>query len=187
MRGFTAALTVSIVVPISTLSAQQQPPIEPGARVRVTHQCESRLLPVTGEMRTRCREDQGTLAALTTDVLVLVVDRQDSELSISLDSVTEVAVSSGKRSHILAGAGGGALLGTAVGAVASSAKSCTDEWGSLCTAGGAAQGAIIGLVTGLFIGAAIKTDRWEEVPLDRLRVSFAPRRDGLAIGMRFAF
>jgi hypothetical protein len=38
------------------------------------------------------------------------------------------------------------------------------------------------------VGALIKTDRWEEVPLDRLRVSFAPKRDGrFTVGFRIAF
>ena len=36
MRVFTAALTVSLLAPLSTLSAQDPPPLEPGARVRVT-------------------------------------------------------------------------------------------------------------------------------------------------------
>ena len=36
--------------------------------------------------------------------------------------------------------------------------------------------------------ASIKTDRWEEVPLDRLRVSFAPQRDArFALGFSVSF
>jgi hypothetical protein len=38
---------------------------------------------------------------------------------------------------------------------------------------------LLGVIIGGFIW---KTDRWEEVPLDRLRVSFGPQRDG-----RFGF
>jgi hypothetical protein len=38
-------------------------------------------------------------------------------------------------------------------------------------------GAAGGLV-GLGIGALFKTERWEEVPLDQLRVSVAPQPDG---------
>jgi len=33
----------------------------------------------------------------------------------------------------------------------------------------------------------MKTDRWEEVPLDQLRVSFMPRRDGFVLGFTVAF
>jgi len=42
-------------------------------------------------------------------------------------------------------------------------------------------------VVGAITGAFIKTDRWEEVPLDRLQVSFAPQRDGFAVGLSVAF
>jgi len=41
---------------------------------------------------------------------------------------------------------------------------------------------------GAVIGALIKTDRWEEVPLDALRVSFVPQRDGrFGLGMSVRF
>ncbi len=36
----------------------------------------------------------------------------------------------------------------------------------------------IGAVAGGIVGYFIKTDRWEEIPLERLRVSLAPQRDG---------
>ena len=38
-------------------------------------------------------------------------------------------------------------------------------------------GAIVGLA-GAITGYFIKTDLWEEVPLERLRVSLTPQRDG---------
>ncbi len=41
---------------------------------------------------------------------------------------------------------------------------------------------------GAMTGSFIKADRWEEVPLDQLRVSFAPERDGrFAFGLSVAF
>ena len=45
-----------------------------------------------------------------------------------------------------------------------------------------------GAVVGTLIGSAVKTDRWEEVPLDRLRLQVAPQRDGrfgLGLSVRF--
>ena len=36
MRAFAAVLAVSLVVPLATLSAQEPPPVQPGARVRLT-------------------------------------------------------------------------------------------------------------------------------------------------------
>ena len=49
---------------------------------------------------------------------------------------------------------------------------------------------VFGAVGGIFgavIGAASGGDRWEEVPLDRLRVSVMPQQGGFGIGARIAF
>ena len=59
-------------------------------------------------------------------------------------------------------------------------------------AGGFAVGFGIGFAGGALIGVAIggfiKSDRWEEVPLDRLRVSVAPQVDGrFALGFSVGF
>ncbi len=40
------------------------------------------------------------------------------------------------------------------------------------------EGLIHELRAGLAVGAVIMTDRWQEVPLDRLRVNLGPQRDG---------
>ena len=51
-----------------------------------------------------------------------------------------------------------------------------------------AAGAVVGAVIGAALGSQSKSDRWEELPLDRLRVSFAPQRDrrfGLGLSVRF--
>jgi hypothetical protein len=49
-------------------------------------------------------------------------------------------------------------------------------------------GGLGGALIGALIGSASKTDRWQEVPLDRLRVSLGPQRDGrfgLGASVRF--
>jgi hypothetical protein len=46
-------------------------------------------------------------------------------------------------------------------------------------------GAIVGGLLGAFVW---KTDKWEEVPLDRLRMSVVPQRDGRhGLGVSIAF
>ncbi len=55
-------------------------------------------------------------------------------------------------------------------------------------AAGGVIGGLGGLVTRAFIGLEIQTDRWVDVPLDRLRVSVGPQRDGrygLGASVRF--
>jgi hypothetical protein len=49
-------------------------------------------------------------------------------------------------------------------------------------------GGLGGALIGALIGSASKTDRWQEVPLDRVRVSLAPQRSetfGLGLSVRF--
>ncbi len=85
------------------------------------------------------------------------------------------------------GAGNGFLIGGAIGFVLGLASGDDPPgWFSFTAGEKAAIGAVafgfIGAVIGSIAGAASPGDRWEEVPLDRLRVSFRPQRDG-----RFAF
>ncbi len=96
-------------------------------------------------------------------------------------------------------AGTGFLLGAVVGAViglvsygeceSQGAFSCLGPDGpEIYALGGAIIGGLGGLVVGALIGSATETERWEEVPLDRLRVSLGPQRDGrfgLGASLRF--
>ena len=165
MRAFAFALTASLFVPPSILSAQQPPPLEPGARVRVT-------APDCG-----IDEQAGTLQPSRGDTLVLA----DGTRCLR-SNVARFEVSQGRKSNVGKGIGYGALVGGVVGSIvaASDQASCT----SWCVTEGSVAfiGAIIFAVPGAFVGgivgAFVKTERWEEVPLDRLRVSFAPQRDG---------
>ena len=85
------------------------------------------------------------------------------------------------------GAGIGLLIGAATGAVIGFASGDDGPgWFSFTAEEKAALGAVglggLGAVIGLIAGAASSGERWEEVPLNRLRVSFGPQRDG-----RFGF
>jgi hypothetical protein len=68
---------------------------------------------------------------------------------------------------------------------------CEEQGKLLCEYEGAGA-AMIGLMGGALIGASvgtfIRTDKWGEVPLDQLRVSLAPQRDGrFGLGLSVAF
>lgn len=112
-----------------------------------------------------------------------------------LASVTRLEVSGGQKSHALLGAGIGFAAG-ALGTViycSGNRNEFSDEgkcevlgrdFTLLATGLVGAAGGIVGVI----IGYGIKTDRWEEVPLDQLRVSLASQRDGgLAIGFSVGF
>lgn len=80
------------------------------------------------------------------------------------------------------------MTGAVLGATAPSEGdlACTER--AECIGVGAAVVGAFGGLVGLGVGALIKTERWEEVPLDQLRLSPVPQRDGrLGIGLALKF
>ena len=181
MRGFTFVLAVSVVAPLSILSAQQ-PPLEPGTRVRVT-------APACGIERFAT-----AIQGLHEDTLELLgnqAGRSSSNTRCMLSSVTDFEVHRGTSSRLALGLGVGFLAGAGLGALAGAGWECkipdADGNRAMCVSIGAGIGAATGLLLGGVIGAVNRADHWEEVPLDRLRVSFAPQRDRVSFGLRIAF
>ena len=189
-----APLLVAILAFMPLASATAQVPVRPGARVRVTGRfCQ----PVYSNcVLGRPERHVGTFVAWKSDSLVM--KSKGDILASPQDSVTRLEVSLSRKSK----AGGGALIGAAVlgipGVIAGLMISeicigfgCTQQslenrlgLAVLLGAVGAGTGALIGAV----IGSAIRSDRWEGVPLDRLRVQVAPQRDGrfgLGLSVRF--
>ena len=124
---------------------------------------------------------------LTTDSLVLRPEYGAWPVAIPLASVTRLEVSQGQKSRMGPGAGIGLLGGGLLGYLISSGtlgRGCTEGGGFLeptreqCIGLSTVGGAVVGTLLGLVIGAVMTTYRWEEVPLDQLRVSFGPQRDG---------
>ena len=178
MRPITFFVAVLAVAPLTRVTAQEPPPVKVGDRVRVSHDCTYR------GTRKRCQEDRGTVDAVKADSIVLSAKKDQSRMVILIASVTRLRVVRGRRGHLLAGAGVGAAVGAAAGLIAISPEgTCTGSgnYGELCALAVAVSiGA--GAALGALVGALVRTERWVPVPLDQLRVSFAPQRDG-----RFAF
>jgi hypothetical protein len=93
------------------------------------------------------------------------------------------------------GAAGGAIIGLVIRFLSTVPPPCIEflesgqcvseepepaSWGIVAL--GATAGAVVGGLYGL-----TPRDRWEEVPLDQLRVSFVPRPDGLGLRISVAF
>ena len=152
--------------------AAQEQLVFPGERVRVTApDCALR-----GQV--------ATLRAIRADTLVL----ETTECPMA--SVTRLDVSRGQKSH----GRNGAAIGFPAGAVLAFAycqvgdKTGCEVLGNDATLGIALIFGGVGVLVGAIVGHAIKTDRWEEVPLERLRVSLAPQRDGrFALGFSVRF
>jgi hypothetical protein len=161
------------------LSAQANPLVELGSRVRVT------------APGLAMHKQVATLEAWRGDTLVI---SRPWTMDCPLASVTSLEVTRERKSNTIEGLSiglfGGAALGGILGAVAydeSNEKSLASNEGEAAFRGAILFGGVGGLV-GLGIGAFTKSDRWEEVPLDRLRVSVAAQRKGrLGIGFSLKF
>ena len=168
--------------PLHSATAQvQQPPVERGARVRVTTPPPPCPAWYTSCTRDSPRHYVGTFVAWKADTLV--VETKGHTLALPWDSVTKLEVSQGQKRNTLEGVLNGLLVGGVAGAVIGLAsyeecESCLIDFGpGRAALAGTAIGVLGGLVVGATIGSLIKTDRWA-VPLDRLRVSLGPQRDG---------
>ncbi len=169
VRPITFLVAVLAATPLSTVNAQDSPQVKPGDRVRVT-------APYLG-----IRKQAGRFETRRGDTLVVAAP--DSTMMFPVVFVMRLEVSRGRKSAVGRGALIGFLVGAGGGAIAGAAalsEGCVD--GDGCPALGAlVGGAFFGLVgtgIGAVVGALSKAERWEEVPLDQLRVAFAPQRDG---------
>jgi hypothetical protein len=106
-----------------------------------------------------------------------LIEGGTSTWRLSLASIAHLDLSSGRRANTLKGAGIGFLAGAGVGtiwilSVAQGGGDCDPVGPCILLAcaflggGGAAVGAVI--------GAFIRTERWEEVPLGHFRLSLTP-------------
>jgi hypothetical protein len=183
MRLVTLMIISLIVAPLATIASQQSPPVKAGDRVRITAPS------VSGSPFV------GAFVAIEADSLV-VHDSVDT-WRLSLASVEQVDLSRGRQSHTLLGAGIGFLVGGGV-AVAllytgGSTSLCDqsanqDAMNSGECIGLSALGGVAGAGLGAIIGGFIRTERWQGIPLKRLRVSLRPQagsRLGLALAVVF--
>ena len=171
-RSITFVLICILGGAPTEIAAQEPLVFEPGVRVRVTA--------LDCGLRRRATE----FRALRADTLVL------ETTECPLASVTRLDVSRGQRSNAKLGAGIGfaaGALGTVVYCKTADVLGCVLFGDDITLELALISGAIGGLA-GLLVGHYIKTERWEQVPLERLRVSLAPQRDGgFALGFSVRF
>jgi len=169
----------------------QELPLQPGQLVRVT--CAQAELHNT----------KAVIVALRRDTLTLQYERfrvdahgrrhKDTLVTDTpVAAVTRLAMHRGQRSAwasgLVYGFMGGALMGGVLGLASGDDP---PGWFSMTAGEKAGAGVVVfgvlGGVGGLVIGALTKSDKWEHVPLDRLRVSVVPTRRGFGLGARIAF
>jgi len=105
-----------------------------------------------------------------------VEDKRGASLRLDKTALQSLAAVRGKKRNPLGGALIGFLPGAAFGAFAAGAM-C--DYGSPCSYGTAAL--VVGgmtAVVGAGVGALIKTDRWQQAPVSRVRFALAPAKGG---------
>ena len=178
MRGGLLSCALFLITG-AELGAQDAPTAGPGDRVRVLAAGAG----VQGWL-------SGTVLSRGTDTLLLQVGDTEAQVAMPLAAIQRLQVSLGRHGHALTGFEVGFLVGAVTAGVAYTA--CQ---GFLCpenknVAAGAAVAAFAGLlcgVPGAAIGALIRGEEWENVPLSRVRVSATPGRRGLTVGLAVRF
>jgi hypothetical protein len=171
----------------SVLSAQDSIPL--GTRVRV----------IAG-VGSDSRRIVGTLTSAGTAAWVLRLNERGDSVVVPTADLTEVRVPRGTRRHVLQGIAIGVLFGGILGAATyhePSARSChpasfCSNWGSPWSGLDSRDfaifsGAVGGGLVGAAIGAMVKTDRWQLVNRQDLRLAVRPRGAGLGVGVSLRF
>jgi hypothetical protein len=172
-RSPVGVLLISTLIFVTSLPvAAQERSLGPGDRVRV-------LATTPRLVREVC-----TVLELRPDTLMV---NWDGELAIPLASIRKLEVSRGRKSHTVLGGAIGFAVGFVPMFALCQAGSCGDLGDGVttcCLEMGVWTGTLTGVV-GALLGSK-KVDQWEEMPVDRLRVSIVPHRDrGITIVASF--
>jgi hypothetical protein len=192
MRSKTFVVATLLLFGIQPLSAQDSP-LEPGARVRL-QVCDphSTLFTRRGAASVCTARMEGTFVAVSRDTFRLQTEMQVTPSTIPFTSISQLEVSRGRKSHTLLGLAVGSLVGLGAGALAGGSVDCyalgfRDD-GVTCVLIGAGAGLVAGSILGAVTGALIRTERWEEVPLEQVRLQVARQPGGgLGLGLSVAF
>ena len=179
LRSWLSVISVLLGFALPTgITAQERPPVVEGARVRVS------ATEFGGKWCT------GTLVDWSADTLTArcwrTRERQWEEFEFPVSSISSLEVSRGKKSNVGKGALIGGLLGAGAGlvgglAVANLAEGLDEPSSTDITLTYTVLFGLVGAGLGAIIGSASKSDLWEEVPLDRLKVSVLPTKGAVVL------
>ncbi len=182
MRPGQLIPVIMLLIPSAALTVQGQTPLpQPGTRLRLTLPCEQKGPSSAREHRLACRAE-GILVLFQSDTITLTT--AGSTTSYGVNAVSRVDMSRGFRSHRNAGAvvgflvGGGttlALLNTGGSKSYCDRSANQDAISRGGCIGLTALGGLAGAGVGAIIGGFFRTERWQNVPLERLRVTVGPQ------------
>ncbi len=174
-------MRVISLLAVATFFAPNLGAQQPGERVRLT---------MGGASSTRVA---GMLVSHDADSFWVQLAGRTAPVSLARSAVVQLEVSRGQTRAVgkgaLVGAGLGAIAGFVAGGYAASRSRSCAGFADVCYVdwyGRAFRGALIGGAIGGAVGAAlgyaVRTDRWEGVPLSRAHhLALVPRGPGLAL------
>jgi len=189
MRIAIVTILAVLFAPTDTWS-QETERVEPGRQIRVTHGCDVRSGSASRcSTRYRVARTAGAYRHVSDDSLVFDAFVGAAPLSLPLEAVHRIEVVQGQKSRWLSGMGLGLVVGTVGGAVIGYAATADEpSLPGIGAVAGLVLGAPVGLLTGGIVGAFLKTERWQSVPLHDLRATVAPQTDGrFALGLSARF
>ena len=188
MRAMLSALTIMLVLPCTELAPQvlhpsgtrfgiSQATVRPGQLVRLIAPAYG----MHGQLARFLRVHRDTLTV-----------RTDSVLTLPLATVAKLEVIKGRNNlpvyvGMVSGAFVGAVVGVKVAKAADQSKRTLLKLDLRDPGVAAVVGVLLGGFVGGLVGKVFRGERWEEVPLNRLRVSFAPKRDGFVVGLSVSY
>lgn len=138
----------------------------------------------------------GRVLEVQPDALVIKIERSGASERVLISGLARLEVADGRRGHFKTGAFAGLVPGFAFGFLVGSVLGCDDLAGGCSGSGpdlyrGTKWGSVTALAGGL-VGLAIRTDRWNELPLPsgrsaRLGAAIVPVRRGVAAGLTLSF
>ena len=158
---------------MAATAGADEPPVFLGSRVRV-ETAQGSLV--------------GNLLAWEAGSVSLINTGRGDPYVVGAESIQRLELSRGRRRPVLKSALVGAAIGAAVYGLMPLESPCEPgaqpSFSGCETHGAWAQaGAWVGAVVGATVGVARKVDRWQEVPLSRVRVGIAPVPGGAAAAM----
>lgn len=137
------------------VTAQDLSNLAPGDRIRVAL------------LKTPNRKGSGTYHSLSNDAIIMTLEKSGKRVKVPLAATASLEVCRRTKRNTWAGVGIGLAVGVMTGAMIGAASADSgDPYAGLAPLAGMAIGAPAGLFLGAIIGSEIKTEKWEEVPLE---------------------
>jgi len=163
-----------VIVATGTAAAQAagDSPLQIGDRIRIRTPASSSAM-------------TGTLVATDDAALTLAPEGRDTaRKKFARYEIAKLEVARGKKTNVVWGAVGGAAAGLMVDLVATAADQSDS---GPCDFGACIILPAMGAAVGALVGLAIKTDRWEVVPADKLGLTVLPTRHGVQLSLTLRF